>query len=194
MQEASNGNGSDVINGGTEGADQTQSSSVESFKLSAEEKESQRHLEICEDALGGLELTKDDRDLRNQIYVPEGESVVLDIRGRLQCIPNHRRPFHKETMRRGNVSLCGGNVGASFRTGSMIIMAQVENPSRGVKVDLQIKPDMLMNDSVTSELARYKELVGEYEKRAKFELTDRERKIDEQMRIIISDRNRKETS
>ncbi|GKF92880.1 hypothetical protein Tco_0279599, partial [Tanacetum coccineum] len=37
-------------------------------------------------------------------------------------------------------------------------------------------------------------LVGEYEKRAKFELTDRERKIDEQMRITISDRNRKETS
>ncbi|GJW49671.1 retrovirus-related pol polyprotein from transposon TNT 1-94 [Tanacetum coccineum] len=53
---------------------------------------------------------------------------------------------------------------------------------------------MVVNDSVTSELARYKELVGEYEKRAKFELTDRERKIDEQMRIIISDRNRKETS
>ncbi|GJW66474.1 reverse transcriptase domain-containing protein [Tanacetum coccineum] len=50
----------------------------------------------------------------------------------------------------------------------------------------------LVNDSVTSELARYKELVGEYEKRAKFKLTDRERKIDEQMRIIISDRNRKE--
>ncbi|GJZ41091.1 hypothetical protein Tco_0587977 [Tanacetum coccineum] len=40
----------------------------------------------------------------------------------------------------------------------------------------------------------FEELVGEYEKRAKFELTDRERKIDEQMRIIISDRNRKETS
>ncbi|GJQ96832.1 integrase, catalytic region, zinc finger, CCHC-type containing protein [Tanacetum coccineum] len=53
---------------------------------------------------------------------------------------------------------------------------------------------MVVNDSVTSELARYKELVREYEKRAKFELTDRERKIDEQMRIIISDRNRKETS
>ncbi|GKF91969.1 hypothetical protein Tco_0275670, partial [Tanacetum coccineum] len=30
--------------------------------------------------------------------------------------------------------------------------------------------------------------------RTDFELTDRERKIDEQMRIIISDRNRKETS
>ncbi|GJS88446.1 hypothetical protein Tco_0771082 [Tanacetum coccineum] len=63
-----------------------------------------------------------------------------------------------------------------------------------VQSRLANKPDMVMNDSVTSELARYKELVGEYEKQAKFELTDRERKIDEQMRIIISDQNRKETS
>ncbi|GJZ23786.1 hypothetical protein Tco_0561245, partial [Tanacetum coccineum] len=69
-----------------------------------------------------------------------------------------------------------------------------EMHEQGVQSRLANKPDMVMNDSVTSELARYKELVGEYEKRAKFELTDRERKIDEQMRIIISDRNRKETS
>ncbi|GKB34596.1 retrovirus-related pol polyprotein from transposon TNT 1-94, partial [Tanacetum coccineum] len=69
-----------------------------------------------------------------------------------------------------------------------------EMHEHGVQSRLANKPDMIINDSVTSELARYKELVGEYEKRAKFELTDRERKIDEQMRIIISDRNRKETS
>ncbi|GJT24047.1 hypothetical protein Tco_0893984 [Tanacetum coccineum] len=56
------------------------------------------------------------------------------------------------------------------------------------------KQDKVVNDLVTSELARYKELVGVYEQRAKFELTEREQKIDEQMRIIISDRNRKETS
>ncbi|GJR42980.1 retrovirus-related pol polyprotein from transposon TNT 1-94 [Tanacetum coccineum] len=62
------------------------------------------------------------------------------------------------------------------------------------KVVSQLKQDKVVNDSLTSELARYKELVGEYEKRTKFELTDREQKIDEQMRIIISDRNRKETS
>ncbi|GJX28190.1 hypothetical protein Tco_0236269 [Tanacetum coccineum] len=67
-------------------------------------------------------------------------------------------------------------------------------PFEGVQSILANKPDMIVNHSVTSELVRYKELVGEYEKRAKFELTDRERKIDEQMRIIISDRNRKETS
>ncbi|GJU91683.1 retrovirus-related pol polyprotein from transposon TNT 1-94, partial [Tanacetum coccineum] len=69
-----------------------------------------------------------------------------------------------------------------------------EMHEHGVQSRLANKPDMIINDSVTSELARYKELVGEYEKRAMFELTDKERKIDEQMRLIISDRNRKETS
>ncbi|GJY54481.1 hypothetical protein Tco_0446145 [Tanacetum coccineum] len=52
--------------------------------------------------------------------------------------------------------------------------------------------DEMHEQGVQSRLAN--KLVGEYEKRAKFELTDREQKIDEQMRIIISDRNRKETS
>ncbi|GKB87548.1 hypothetical protein Tco_0959820, partial [Tanacetum coccineum] len=42
----------------------------------------------------------------------------------------------------------------------------------GVQSRLTNKPDMVMNDSMTSELARYKELVGEYEKQAKFELTE----------------------
>ncbi|GKG12913.1 hypothetical protein Tco_0349873, partial [Tanacetum coccineum] len=51
-----------------------------------------------------------------------------------------------------------------------------------------------VNDTLTSELVRYKELVGVYEKRTKFELTEREQKIDEQIRIIMSDQNRKETS
>ncbi|GJS20123.1 putative ribonuclease H-like domain-containing protein [Tanacetum coccineum] len=69
-----------------------------------------------------------------------------------------------------------------------------EMHEQGVQSRLANKPDIVVNDSMTSELTRYKELVGEYEKRAKFELTDRERKINEQMRIIISDRNRKETS
>ncbi|GJS19179.1 hypothetical protein Tco_0447811 [Tanacetum coccineum] len=82
---------------------------------------------------------------------------------------------------------------SSVRNGALMSILD-EMHEQGVQSRLTNKPDMLMNDSVTSELARYKELVGEYEKRAKFELTDRERKIDEQMRIIISDRNRKETS
>ncbi|GJU96519.1 retrovirus-related pol polyprotein from transposon TNT 1-94 [Tanacetum coccineum] len=66
-----------------------------------------------------------------------------------------------------------------------------EQDVQSVSANKQVK---VVNNSVTSELAIYKKLVGVYKQRAKFELTDRERKIDEQMRIIISDRNRKETS
>ncbi|GKD16306.1 hypothetical protein Tco_1205464 [Tanacetum coccineum] len=69
-----------------------------------------------------------------------------------------------------------------------------EMHEEGVQSRIVNKQDRVVKDSLNSELARYKELVGEYEKRAKFELTEREQKIDEQMRIIISDRNRKETS
>ncbi|GJT88154.1 hypothetical protein Tco_1069871 [Tanacetum coccineum] len=69
-----------------------------------------------------------------------------------------------------------------------------EMHEQGVQSRSANKQVKVVNDTLTSKLARYKELVGVYEQRAKFELTDRERKIDEQMRIIISDRNRKETS
>ncbi|GJT61705.1 hypothetical protein Tco_1005238 [Tanacetum coccineum] len=94
-------------------------------------------------------------------------------------------------QRKNNVVQCNAS---SVRNDALMSILD-EMHEQGVQSRLTNKPDMLMNDSVTSELARYKELVGEYEKRAKFELTDRERKIDEQMRIIISEpENRKETS
>ncbi|GJX91817.1 hypothetical protein Tco_0345143, partial [Tanacetum coccineum] len=62
-----------------------------------------------------------------------------------------------------------------------------EMHEQGVQSRSANKQVKVVNDTLTSELARYKELVGVYEQRAKFELTDREQKIDEQMRIIISD-------
>ncbi|GJS83307.1 hypothetical protein Tco_0749848 [Tanacetum coccineum] len=52
----------------------------------------------------------------------------------------------------------------------------------------------VVNESLTAELARYKEQVELYEKRARLELTEREQKIDEQLRIIITNRNYKEES
>ncbi|GJU50876.1 hypothetical protein Tco_1220431 [Tanacetum coccineum] len=66
--------------------------------------------------------------------------------------------------------------------------------SDGVQSMSTNKQVKVVNDTLTSELARYKELVRVYEQWAKFKITDREQKIDEQMRIIISNRNRKETS
>nr|GEV50200.1 hypothetical protein [Tanacetum cinerariifolium] len=50
----------------------------------------------------------------------------------------------------------------------------------------------VVENSLTAELATYKEQVELYERRAKFELTEREQKINEQLRLVISDRNFKE--
>nr|GEY18637.1 hypothetical protein [Tanacetum cinerariifolium] len=55
----------------------------------------------------------------------------------------------------------------------------VSNPSRNT----------VLKNSLTAELATYKEQVELYERRAKFELTEREQKINEQLRLVISDRN-----
>nr|GEU83221.1 hypothetical protein [Tanacetum cinerariifolium] len=58
----------------------------------------------------------------------------------------------------------------------------VFNPSRNTVV----------KNSLTAKLATYKEHVELYEQRAKFELTEREQKINEQLRLVISDRIFKE--
>ncbi|GKD54412.1 hypothetical protein Tco_1287799 [Tanacetum coccineum] len=50
----------------------------------------------------------------------------------------------------------------------------------------------VVDNSLTAKLATYKEQVELYERRARFELTEREQKIDEQLRIVIIDRNIKE--
>ncbi|GKA82695.1 retrovirus-related pol polyprotein from transposon TNT 1-94 [Tanacetum coccineum] len=50
----------------------------------------------------------------------------------------------------------------------------------------------IADNSLNAELAIYKEQVELYERRARFELTEREQKIDEQLRIVICDRNIKE--
>nr|GEV41498.1 ribonuclease H-like domain-containing protein [Tanacetum cinerariifolium] len=50
----------------------------------------------------------------------------------------------------------------------------------------------VVDNSLTAELATYKEQVELYERWARFELTEREQKIDEKLRIVITDRNFKE--
>ncbi|GJV05609.1 retrovirus-related pol polyprotein from transposon TNT 1-94 [Tanacetum coccineum] len=52
-----------------------------------------------------------------------------------------------------------------------------------------LSENKVVNESLSSKLARYKEQVELYENRARFLLTEREQKIYEQMRIIIQDRN-----
>nr|GEX95366.1 FAR1 DNA binding domain-containing protein [Tanacetum cinerariifolium] len=50
----------------------------------------------------------------------------------------------------------------------------------------------VVKNSLTAKLATYKEQVELYERRAKSELTEREQKINEQLRLVIFDRNFKE--
>nr|GFA84977.1 hypothetical protein [Tanacetum cinerariifolium] len=50
----------------------------------------------------------------------------------------------------------------------------------------------VVKNSLTAKLATYREQVELYEQRAKFKLTEREQKINEQLRLVISDRNFKE--
>ncbi|GJS59745.1 hypothetical protein Tco_0654529 [Tanacetum coccineum] len=73
----------------------------------------------------------------------------------------------------------------------MIINDMHEQAAQCISANEQNK---VVNESLTAKIARYKEQVEIYEKRARFELTEREQKIDEQLRIIITDRNIKEES
>ncbi|GKB20494.1 hypothetical protein Tco_0854417, partial [Tanacetum coccineum] len=50
----------------------------------------------------------------------------------------------------------------------------------------------VIDSSLTAELAAYKKQVELYERRAKFKLTEREQKIEEQLRIVTTDHNIKE--
>ncbi|GJT93732.1 hypothetical protein Tco_1082577 [Tanacetum coccineum] len=71
----------------------------------------------------------------------------------------------------------------------MIINEMHDQTAQCVSVKAQNK---VVDASLTAELATYKEQVELYERRAKFELTEREQKIEEQLRIVITDRNIKE--
>ncbi|GJT06448.1 hypothetical protein Tco_0840910 [Tanacetum coccineum] len=71
----------------------------------------------------------------------------------------------------------------------MIINEMHEQTAQSISVNKQNK---VVNASLTAELATYKEQVELYERRAKFELTEREQKIEEQLRIVITDHNIKE--
>nr|GEU42216.1 putative zinc finger, CCHC-type [Tanacetum cinerariifolium] len=68
----------------------------------------------------------------------------------------------------------------------MILNDMHEPPVQHMSVTTQTK---VVHKSLTAELATYKEQVELYERRARFELTEREQKIDEQLRIVITDRN-----
>ncbi|GJX04129.1 hypothetical protein Tco_0190045, partial [Tanacetum coccineum] len=73
----------------------------------------------------------------------------------------------------------------------MIINDMHEQSAQCVFANEQSK---VVNASLTTKLARYKEQVELYKRWTRFELNEREQKINEQLRIITTDRNIKEES
>ncbi|GJY89649.1 hypothetical protein Tco_0504845 [Tanacetum coccineum] len=71
----------------------------------------------------------------------------------------------------------------------MILNDMLEQSIQCVSVTTQ---NNVVDKSLTAELVTYKEQVELYQRQAKFDLTKREQKIDEQLRIVITDRNIKE--
>ncbi|GJW68710.1 hypothetical protein Tco_0123134 [Tanacetum coccineum] len=82
------------------------------------------------------------------------------------------------------------NVSSVPNDAYMMILNDIYEPSaQCVFVTTQ---NNVVDNSLTTKLAAYKEQVELYERWAKFDLTEREQKINEQLRIVIADRNRKE--
>nr|GEV18153.1 hypothetical protein [Tanacetum cinerariifolium] len=104
--------------------------------------------------------------------------------------PSYDSDILSEYVKNNEVPVVHSNVSSVLNDAFMMIyndmcepLAQsVSNPSRNT----------LVKNSLTAELATYKEHVELYEQRVKFELTEREQKINEQLSRVISDRNFKE--
>nr|GEZ05098.1 hypothetical protein [Tanacetum cinerariifolium] len=88
------------------------------------------------------------------------------------------------------VSVVQSNVSSMPNDAYIMIINEMHEPSAlSVFTNRQHKG---VNASLTAELATYTDQVELYERRANFELTEREQKIKEQLRIVITDRNIKE--
>ncbi|GKD40989.1 retrovirus-related pol polyprotein from transposon TNT 1-94 [Tanacetum coccineum] len=97
---------------------------------------------------------------------------------------------YDQYVKDNTVPVVQSNVSSVQNDAYMMMLNDIYEPSaKCVSVTTQ---NNVIDNSLTAKLATYKEQVELYERRAKFELTEREQKIDEQLRIVITDRNRKE--
>ncbi|GJQ99287.1 integrase, catalytic region, zinc finger, CCHC-type containing protein [Tanacetum coccineum] len=97
---------------------------------------------------------------------------------------------HHEYVKDNTVIVVQSNESSVTNDAYMMILNDIYEPSsQCVSVATQ---NNVVDNSLTTELATYKEQVELYERQTKFELTEREQKINEQLRIVIADRNLKE--
>nr|GEY06260.1 hypothetical protein [Tanacetum cinerariifolium] len=101
--------------------------------------------------------------------------------------PSYDSDILSEYVKNNEVPVVHNNVSSVPNDAFMLIYSDMcEPPTQSVSSPSQ---NTVVKNSLTAELATYKEHVELYEQRAKFELTEREQKINEQLSRVISDRN-----
>ncbi|GJR68114.1 hypothetical protein Tco_0014179 [Tanacetum coccineum] len=106
------------------------------------------------------------------------------------CEHHEEHEMHDDYVKDNAVPVVQSNVSSIPNDAYMMIYNDMYEPhAQSVSKTTR---NTVVDNSLTAELATYKEQVELYERRARFELTEREQKIDEQLRIVITDRNIKE--
>ncbi|GJZ26346.1 hypothetical protein Tco_0570599 [Tanacetum coccineum] len=106
------------------------------------------------------------------------------------CEHHEVHEMHDDYVKENAVVVVQSNVSSVPNDAYVMILNDIYEPSaQYVSTTTQ---NNVVDNSLTAELATYKEQVELYERHAKFELTEREQKINEQLRIVIADHNRKE--
>nr|GFB74915.1 hypothetical protein [Tanacetum cinerariifolium] len=103
-----------------------------------------------------------------------------------QARPGHARTYVKDN----DVSVVHSNASAVPNDTFMMIYDDMCEPFAPFMSNSS--RNAVVKNSLTVELDTYREQVELYERRAKFELTERKQKINEQLRLVISDLNFKE--
>ncbi|GJY06695.1 hypothetical protein Tco_0373749 [Tanacetum coccineum] len=106
------------------------------------------------------------------------------------CEHHEEHEMHDDYVKDNAVPVVQSNVSSVTNDAYMMIYNDMYEPhAQSVSKTTR---NIVVDNSLTAELETYKEQVELYERRARFELTEREQKIDEQLRIVITDRNIKE--
>nr|GEU86739.1 putative ribonuclease H-like domain-containing protein [Tanacetum cinerariifolium] len=128
----------------------------------------------------------------NPVYDEAGLSYDLDILSEVHDPDNYEDAIceHHEYVKDNAEPVVQNNVSSIPNDVYMMIINEMhEQPVQCVYVKAHTK---VVDASLTTELATYKEQVELYERWTKFELTEREQNIEEQLSIVITDRNIKE--
>nr|GFB74523.1 hypothetical protein [Tanacetum cinerariifolium] len=135
----------------------------------------------------------------DHVYDEAGPSYDLDILSEVHdhdhyqdvvCEHYEVHEMHDDYVKDNTVLAVQINVSSIPHDTYMMILNDMHEQSvQHVSITTQ---NNVVDKSLTANLATYKEQVKLYERRAIFELTEREQKIDEKLRIVITHRNIKE--